>query len=384
MSNEKKPRQKRNMVIMLVCVGIVFGGLYAFQKYKSLVAGKIIAQMQNKTEVISTYTASKQLWTEKITAIGTLVAIKGADLAPQVAGNVMGINFSSGEDVKQGTLLIKQDTTQQVAQLISLQAQEEFSRQTLDRDLKQYKVNAVSKQQIDSDWSNLKNLQGQVQDQLALIGKMNIRAPFEGRLGIRLVSVGQYLDVGTSYVSLQQLDALLVDFYIPQRFLGTVRPEQAIEIGVDTYPGEVVKGKVIAINSQVDTNNGNALVRGRFQNPDKKLLPGMFADVGIVVSAPKEQITLPQTAISYNSYGITVFVLKKTDRKDNGKDVYLAEERFVETGTKRGDQIVVIKGVKDKELVVSAGQIKLRNGSAVTIDNSVLPKNDPDPKPVEK
>lgn len=372
------------MVIMLVCVGIVFGGLYAFQKYKSLVAGKIIAQMQNKTEVISTYTASKQLWTEKITAIGTLVAIKGADLAPQVAGNVMGINFSSGEDVKQGTLLIKQDTTQQVAQLISLQAQEEFSRQTLDRDLKQYKVNAVSKQQIDSDWSNLKNLQGQVQDQLALIGKMNIRAPFEGRLGIRLVSVGQYLDVGTSYVSLQQLDALLVDFYIPQRFLGTVRPEQAIEIGVDTYPGEVVKGKVIAINSQVDTNNGNALVRGRFQNPDKKLLPGMFADVGIVVSAPKEQITLPQTAISYNSYGITVFVLKKTDRKDNGKDVYLAEERFVETGTKRGDQIVVIKGVKDKELVVSAGQIKLRNGSAVTIDNSVLPKNDPDPKPVEK
>ncbi|SDQ71597.1 efflux RND transporter periplasmic adaptor subunit [Pseudovibrio sp. Tun.PSC04-5.I4] len=384
MNNEKKPRQKRNMVIMLVCVGTVFGGLYAFQQYKSLVAGKIIAQMQDKTEVISTYTASKQLWTDRITAIGTLVAIKGADLEPQVAGNVMLINFSSGEDVKQGTLLIKQDTTQQVAQLISLQAQEVFARQTLDRDLKQYKVNAVSKQQIDSDWSNLNNLQGQVQDQLALIAKMNIRAPFKGRLGIRLVSVGQYLDVGTSYVSLQQLDDLFVDFYVPQRFLGTVRPEQAVEISVDTFPGEVVKGKVIAINSQVDINNGNALVRGRFLNPDKKLLPGMFADVSIVVSAPKEQVTLPQTAISYNSYGVTVYVLTKTGKKDKGKDVYLTEERFVETGTKRGDQIVVIKGVKDKELVVSAGQIKLRNGSAVTIDNSVLPTNDPDPKPVEK
>ncbi|WP_299947487.1 efflux RND transporter periplasmic adaptor subunit [uncultured Microbulbifer sp.] len=379
----KKPLKKLNMTIMLVCVGIVFGGLYAFQQYKSLVAGRAVTEIQNKIEVVSTYTASKQRWTEKITAIGNLVAIKGADLSPQVAGNVTRINFSSGQDVLQGTVLIEQDTTQEIAQLLSLEAQEEYARQTLERDLEQYKVNAVSKQQIDLDWSNLKNLEGEVQNQLALIAKMNIKAPFDGRLGIRLVSVGQYLNVGTPYVSLQQLDELFVDFYIPQRFLGTVQAEQEIEITVDTYPGKVIKGKLIAINSEVDINNGNALIRGRFKNPDKKLLPGMFVDVNLVISAPKEEITLPQTAITYHSYGVTVYVLKKTARKTNGKIVYLAEERFIQTGAKRGDQVVVIRGVEENALVVSAGQIKLHNGSAVTIDNSVLPKNDPDPKPVE-
>ncbi len=384
MSERKKTNIKKNMVIMLICVAAAFGALYAFQLYKSLVAGKIISQMQDKVETVSSYKATRQLWTDKITAVGTLVAIKGAELAPQVDGMVTRINFSSGEDVSEGMLLIELDTTQEIAQLKSLQARETFARQTLDRDLKQYQVKAVSKQQIDSDWSNLKNLQGQVQNQLALIAKKNIRAPFAGRIGVRQISVGQYLNVGTSYVSLQQLEELFVDFYIPQRYLSTVRAGQEVQLSVDTYPDKVVKGMVVAIDSLVNINNGNAKVRGKFKNPEKRLLPGMFADVEIVVSAPKEEVTVPQTAITYNSYGVSVYVLEKTAQKQGGKEIYKAVERFVTTGQKRGDQIVISKGIKPDEMVVSAGQLKLRNGSRVVVDNKVLPTNDPNPKPVEQ
>ncbi|KZL09448.1 Multidrug resistance protein MdtA precursor [Pseudovibrio axinellae] len=383
MNERKKPNTKKNMIIMLICVAVAFGGLYAFQFYKSILANKFISAIQNKVETISSYKATNQLWTDKITAIGSLVAIKGAELSPQVAGTVTRINFSSGEDAEQGMLLIELDTTQEVAQLQSLQAQETLARQTLDRDLKQYKVKAVSKQQIDTDWSNLRNLQGQVQNQLALIAKKNIRAPFSGRVGVRQVSVGQYLNVGTPYVSLQQLDELFVDFYVPQRFLSVIRSGQKIRLTVDAFPNKVVDGKVVAIDSLVDNSNGNAKVRGRFKNPNKILLPGMFVDVDIVTSAPDERVTVPQTAITYNSYGVSVYVLEKTKKKSGGKDIYKANVRFVETGQKRGDQIVITKGVKNDELVVSAGQNKLSNGSQVMIDNSVLPTNDPNPKPVE-
>ncbi|WP_109314209.1 efflux RND transporter periplasmic adaptor subunit [Pseudovibrio ascidiaceicola] len=384
MSERKKPNTKKNMIIMLICVGIAFGGLYGFQLYKSKVLGKIVSGLQNKIETVSSYKSTKQLWTEKVSAVGTLIAIMGTDLTPELPGTITHINFSSGEDIQKGMLLIELDTTQEVAQLKSLQAQETLARQTLDRDLKQYKVNAVSKQQIDVDWSNLKNLQGQVQNQLAIIAKKNIRAPFSGRLGIRQVSVGQLLSAGQAYVNLQQLDDLFVDFYIPQRFLNTIKQGQEIEVSVDTYAGLSIKGKVVAIDAQVNVSNGNARVRGRFANPNKELIPGMFADVQTVISAPKEQVTVPQTAITYNSYGVTVYVLTKTDEKHMDKPVYTAKQRFIETGAKRGDQIVISKGLKVDELVVSAGQLKLRNGSKVIIDNSVLPLNDPDPKPVEQ
>ncbi|AEV35789.1 efflux transporter, RND family, MFP subunit [Pseudovibrio sp. FO-BEG1] len=384
MSEHKKPNIKKNMIIMLICVGIAFGGLYAFQLYKGRVLSKIVSGLQNKIETVSSYKATKQLWTDKVSAVGTLIAIMGTDLTPELPGTITHINFSSGEDVQKGMLLIELDTTQEVAQLKSLQAQETLARQTLDRDLKQYKVNAVSKQQIDVDWSNLKNLQGQVQNQLAIIAKKNIRAPFSGRLGIRQVSVGQLLNPGQAYVNLQQLDDLFVDFYIPQRFLSTIKQGQEIEVSVDTYPDLTIKGKVVAVDAQVTVTNGNARVRGRFANPNKELIPGMFADVETVVSAPKEQVTVPQTAVTYNSYGITVYVLTKTDEMHMNKPVYTAKQRFIETGSKRGDQIVISKGLKADELVVSAGQLKLRNGSKVVIDNSVLPLNDPNPKPVEQ
>ncbi|QUS56652.1 efflux RND transporter periplasmic adaptor subunit [Pseudovibrio brasiliensis] len=384
MSEHKKPNIKKNMIIMLICVGIAFGGLYAFQLYKGRVLSKIVSGLQNKIETVSSYKATKQLWTDKVSAVGTLIAIMGTDLTPELPGTITHINFSSGEDVQKGMLLIELDTTQEVAQLKSLQAQETLARQTLDRDLKQYKVNAVSKQQIDVDWSNLKNLQGQVQNQLAIIAKKNIRAPFSGRLGIRQVSVGQLLNPGQAYVNLQQLDDLFVDFYIPQRFLSTIKQGQEIEVSVDTYPDLTIKGKVVAVDAQVTVTNGNARVRGRFANPNKELIPGMFADVETVISAPKEQVTVPQTAVTYNSYGITVYVLTKTDETHMNKPVYTAKQRFIETGSKRGDQIVISKGLKADELVVSAGQLKLRNGSKVVIDNSVLPLNDPNPKPVEQ
>ena len=383
MSQHKNPHLKRNMIIMLVCVGIAFGGLFAFQLYKSRALSQMAARMQDSVETVSSYKATTQMWTETASAVGTLVAIKGADLAPELPGTVTHINFSSGEDVEEGMLLIELDTSLEVAQLASLQAQETFARQTLDRDLQQYEVNAVSQQQIDFDWANLRDLQGQVQSQLAIIGKKNFRAPFSGRLGIRQVSVGQYVNVGQTFVNLQQLDDLFVDFFVPQRLLSTVRPGLEIEVTVDAFPDQSIKGQVVAVDAQVDINNGNVLVRGRFTNPNKELVPGMFVDVDTVIGEPQEQVTVPQTAIAYESYGTTVYVLTETGDTYMDKPVYTATQNFVTTGATRGDQIVIEKGVDANALVVNAGQLKLRNGSRVVIDNSIQPTNDPNPKPVE-
>ncbi|GHB46631.1 MexH family multidrug efflux RND transporter periplasmic adaptor subunit [Pseudovibrio japonicus] len=383
MSENKNPHLKRNMIIMLICVGIAFGGLYVFQLIKSRALSRLATSMQNPVETVSSYKATTQLWTDTVSAVGTLVAIKGADLAPELPGTVTNINFSSGEDVEEGMLLIELDTSLEVAQLKSLQAQETFARQTLERDLRQLEVNAVSQQQIDFDWANLRDLQGQVESQLAIIAKKNYRAPFSGRLGIRLVSVGQYVNVAQPFVNLQQLDELFVDFFIPQRMLGMIRPGLDIDVTVDTFPDQTVKGKVVAVDAQVDINNGNALVRGRFTNPNKELIPGMFVDVATAISEPEMRVTVPQTAIAYESFGTTVYVLTKTSDTFNDKPVYTATQNFVTTGATRGDQIVIEKGVEANDLVVNAGQLKLRNGSRVVIDNSVQPTNDPNPKPVE-
>jgi membrane fusion protein (multidrug efflux system) len=219
-----------------------------------------------------------------------------------------------------------------------------------------------------------------VQAQQALMAEKVIKAPFAGRLGIRDVDIGQYLTAGTQIVTLQQLNPLFVDFYLPQQALAQIAVGQVLDVNVDAYPDKNFPGKITSINASLDTGTRTIKVRATIQNEDLLLRPGMFTTVNIAVGQPQNLVTLPQTAISYNSYGNTIFTV--VDGKDaSGKATTTAKQSFVTTGDTRGDQVAVLTGIKAGDQVVVAGALKLKNGSPVTINNTVLPTNDPNPTP---
>jgi membrane fusion protein, multidrug efflux system len=373
----------KRMAIMLIAVGVMFGGIYGFQAYKAAMIKKVLAAMAAPPQTVATATAAYQEWQPQLEGVGSLRAMKGADLSLQVAGIVDEIDFESGEDVKEGALLLRLQADDDIAKLHSLQATAALARITYDRDLRQFKAQAVSQQTLDTDLQNLKSAEAQVAEQQATVDYKFLRAPFAGRLGIRQADLGQYLAAGTTIVTLQALDPIFVDFYLPQQALDQVKVGQQVTAKVDTYPEQNFPGEISAINPKVDTTTRNVQIRATLRNPDRKLLPGMYATISIAAGAPQRHITLPQAAITYNPYGNTVYIVGDKGKAANGQPNLVARQSFVTTGPVRGDQVAVLSGVKEGDVVVTAGQIKLHNGSPLAIDNSVQPADDADPHPVD-
>jgi membrane fusion protein, multidrug efflux system len=375
----------KRMVIMLVAVAIVFGGIFGFQVFKGMMIRKFITAAGNPPQTISVAKASYSEWQAKVDAIGSLRAVKGSDLSLEVSGVVESISFNSGDDVEEGALLLKLRTADDVARLHSLQAMADLSDINYERDQKQFKMQAVSQATLDTDAANLKNAQAQVAQQQAIIDKKFLRAPFAGHLGIRAVDLGQYLGPGTVIVTLQALDPIYVDFFVPQQSVDQVRLDQTVSVKVDAFKDQIFNGQVSAINPKVETGSRNVQVRATLKNPDHKLLPGMYATIEIATGSPHNYITLPQTAITYNPYGDTVYVVVDGKGSDvDGKPQLIARQTFVTVGPTRGDQVAVLKGVEEGDTVVTAGQIKLHNGSVVLIDNSVTPTADAAPVPIDR
>jgi membrane fusion protein, multidrug efflux system len=284
----------------------------------------------------------------------------------------------------EGAQLLKLRTADDVARLNSLQAMAELSDITYERDQKQFKMQAVSQATLDTDAANLKNAKAQVAQQQAVIDKKLLRAPFSGHLGIRAVDLGQYLGPGTVIVTLQALDPIFVDFFVPQQSVDRVQLGQTVTVKVDAFKDKTFKGEISAINPKVDLGNRNVQIRATLKNADHKLLPGMYATVDITTGAPKTYVTLPQTAITYNPYGDTVYVVESKGKDAEGKPQLTARQTFVTTGSTRGDQVAILKGIEEGDMIVTAGQIKLHNGSVVLIDNSVTPTADAAPVPVDR
>ncbi|HXX04237.1 MAG TPA: efflux RND transporter periplasmic adaptor subunit [Xanthobacteraceae bacterium] len=375
----------KRMVIMLVAVAVVFGLIFGFQVFKGIMIKKFIMAASNPPQTVSAAKVGYSEWQPKTEAIGTLRAVKGADLSLEVSGIVETISFNSGDDVEEGAPLLKLRTADDVARLQSLQAMAALSEITYDRDQKQFKMQAVSQATLDTDAANLKNAQAQVAQQQAIIDKKLLRAPFAGHLGIRAVDLGQYLGPGAVIVTLQALDPIFVDFFVPQQSVDQIGLGQAVTVKVDAFKEQTFTGEISAINPKVDLGSRNIQVRATLKNAEHKLLPGMYATVDVATGMPHNYVTLPQTAITYNPYGDTVYVI--VDGKGNGADgkpQLIARQTFVTTGPTRGDQVAVLKGVGEGDTVVTAGQIKLHNGSVVLIDNSVTPTADAAPVPVDR
>jgi membrane fusion protein (multidrug efflux system) len=370
----------KRLVIMLLAVGVLFFLIFGFGAFRNVMIGKFLATLPDQPQTVSTITAGQTQWQSSLSAVGSVVAINGANISAEVSGIVDTINFKSGDMVAAGAPLLTLRPNNDTAVLAQLQATAALDRVTYARDVKQLAADAVSQAQVDTDRATLLAAQAQVAAQQAQMDEKIIKAPFAGTLGIRQVDIGQYLAAGTQIVTLQQLDPLFVDFYIPQQALAQVHVGQAVTVGIDAFPGQTFPGTISAINAAVDTATRTVQVRATIQNQALLLRPGMFATVNIAVGQPATLVTLPQTAITYNPYGDTVYIVTKATGPD-GKPGLRAAQQFVQLGDTRGDQVAITKGVNPGDQVVTAGQLKLRNGSLVVVNNDVPVPDDANPTP---
>lgn len=371
------------LIIMLIFVGVVLGGIHAFKTFQNAMISQYMGQMSQQPQTVSTAIADYQEWHNTIFAIGGLRAVRGVDVSTEVAGIVENIYFESGYNVANGDLLVKLRADDEIAVLDALKADEHLANLTYQRDIIQLQRSAIPQSTVDLDIATLDKARAGIAEQEAIIAKKFIRAPFAGRLGLRLIDLGEYLSPGNIIVTLQALDPIYFDFYLPEQDLAHIKIGQTVSVKSDVYPDKTFPGKIWAMNSKVDAASRNMQIRAELDNSELKLLPGMYGVITIDIGSEQKLITLPQTAIIYNPYGNTVYTVKKKGKDSKGKDLYVAEQKFVTVGEARGDQISVLSGIQPGDEVVTAGQIKLQNGSSILINNAVQPSNDVNPTPKE-
>ena len=373
----------KRMLWMIAVVGAMVGGLFGLKAYVARTGANLMSAAGVPAQTVSAARARVETWQPRLDAVGSLRAVNGTDLSLELAGIVQEIGFRSGEHVRQGQLLLRLWAADDIAKLQSLQASAQIAQINYDRSVRQLKAQAISQATMDTDTATLKSSLAQVAQQQAMIDKKHLRAPFSGRLGIRQVDLGQYLAPGTTVATLQSLDPIFMDFPLPQQAIVQIAAGQPVRLRIDAWPGRIFPGRITAISPKVDSSSRTFQVRATLANPEGLLLPGMFAAIEIDAGAPQRLVTLPQTAITYNSYGSTVFVIDEKGRDPGDRPRLVARQTFVTTGPTRGDQVGILKGVDEGDTVVTAGQLKLYEGSTVVIDDAVRPSDDPDPVPQE-
>lgn len=380
----KRPMTKR-MTIMLICVCVLLGALVGFNLFRAHMIKKFMASNAAPPATVTAAVAGFQTWQPQLAAVGSLRAVRGVDVTTEVAGLVREITFNSGQDVKAGQVLMRLNDDSDRALLASLKAAADLAQTVYTRDQAQYGIQAIAKAQLDADAADLKSKRAQVDQQAALVEKKTIRAPFAGRVGITTVNPGQYLNPGDAIVTLQAIDTLYADFYLPQQQLGQLQVGQTVLVDTNAFSNRTFDGKISSINPRVDSATRNVQIEASIENRERKLLPGMYANVRIDAGSVQRYLTLPQTAITYNPYGATVFVVKPGTHKDaHGNTMPVAQQVFVTPGPTRGDQVAILKGISEGTQVVTSGQLKLKNGTSLVIDNRVLPADDPNPMPQEQ
>jgi membrane fusion protein, multidrug efflux system len=365
-------------VITLIVLVALVGGLSYFQFAIKPVFIKtaIAAAFAPKPSSVAVEEAKAEQWPPLLAAIGTLRAYQGVVVAPQVAGVVSAIHFESGDDVAAGAPLVDLDTSVEQADLANGLAQLKNADVTLERAKSLIASGNTPQSTVDAAVAARDSAAAAVQRSRAVIAQKTIAAPFAGRIGLRTVDIGQYVAAGANLTTLQRLDPIYVDFSAPEGALATLAVGQEATISVDAQPGRSFTGMVAAIDARVNADSRNVAVRAQLANPDRKLLPGMFAEVTVTTGAPSDVLTLPRTAIVSSLYGDNAFVVVPKG------DGLIVERRFVHIGQTRGERVAIVDGVKLGEKVVIAGQIKLQPNSPVVIDETgalALPAETPKP-----
>jgi len=380
----------RRLIITGIVVGILLGALSAWQfVVKPTLVKSFLAQMVPPPATVTAEKATQERWVEQLTSIGTLIASSGVDIASQVAGVVTEIPVESSMEVEQGTKLVQLDIAVELADLASAKATLEEAEVAYARQVDLIQKKVTSEANLDTARAKRDTAAASVKRIEAVIAQKAIVAPFAGRVGIRKVEKGQYVAPGMALISLQALDPIRVDFPMPEQTIGKLRVGQTIQLTVDAYPGEVFKGDIQFLDARVAQETRTLLVRGLLRNRERKLLPGMFANVTVLAGEPREVVTVPRTAVTFSLYGDSVYVATSAAGKTGearaaappaAAEPLIAERRFVRTGEMREDRVAITSGVGAGELVVTTGQLKLNPGASIHIDNS-QPLVRPEPRP---
>jgi membrane fusion protein (multidrug efflux system) len=373
----------KRIIITLIGILVLIGGLAGI---KGLQINRMIAHGDNfvpPPEVVTTAMAKTDSWESFLTAVGSLEAVQGVVVTAELTGKVVHIAFEPGTLVKAGDLLVQQDTSVESAQLRAAEAEVALAKINFERTKKLVANKTVSQSDFDNADAQYKQAVAQADNIRAVIGKKTLRAPFTGRLGIRQVNLGQTLNEGDEIVSLQSLDPIYVNFLLPQQRLAQIHPGLAIRLTTDAFPGQVVSGKITAINPQVDAATRNIRIQATVENPTERLRPGMYVNVSVVLPDRIEVVTIPATSVLYAPYGDSVFVVEEQKNDSNQSSGLVLNQKFVRLGEKRGDFVSVISGLTQGDTVVSTGVFKLRNGQAVVIDNTLSPEFKQMPKPAD-
>ncbi len=370
------------MIVMLVLVLLFIAGIAVWKVFQIKAAIAMGAKFAPPPAAVTTTRAKTVTWQPVLNAVGSLKAVNGVVVSTDLPGIVSQISFESGVEVKKGDLLLKLDTRQEEAQLRSAEAKWDLTKANLDRQRSLVSKNVAAQSDFDTATSESRQAAAAVEDAKALIARKTILAPFDGLLGIRMVNVGQYLNVGASIVPLQSLDPIYVEFAVPQQQMGQIAVGKKLRFTVSGISGQAFEGEITAIDSRVDESTRNITVQGTVPNADRKLRPGMYADIEVILPENKGVIVLPASSINYAPYGDSVFIVTNGKLPD-GTAARVVEQHVVKLGATRGDQVAIASGLKGGEEVVTSGVFKLRGGAPVQVNNSVQPGDEPNPKPPE-
>lgn len=358
----------------LVGIFLIVAGIKAGQIAAMVSAGENAPPV---TETVSTFTTEVQHWPNSYIAMGTVEASEGIVIAAEVAGKVKEIRFKSGEQVEKGTVLLVQESGNEQAQLNAAEARLRLAKSTYDRLVELRKRNTVSQSELDAALQQKESAQGDVGDLKTTLEKKIVRAPFDGRLGIRKVDLGQDLQVGGELVSLQATNTVRVNFPVPQFWLVKMTRGLPVEVNVGDGSAATINGEITAIGAEINPTTRNAIVQSYLQNEKSLLIPGMAVETKVTLSDPQEVLAVPSTAVIYAPFGDTVFVIEPGEKTGSS----IARQQFVRLGKARGDFVEVIDGLKAGEVVASAGAFKLLNGQEVVVGTLPTPEYKLEPTP---
>jgi membrane fusion protein (multidrug efflux system) len=368
-------------MIQMLAIVVVVVGLLGFMKYRQISAAMAANKgFQMPPEAITTVVAQEAEWSATLEAVGSVAPVQGVTLSADLAGVVDKVNFRSGAHVKAGQVLVTLDARQERAQLASAEAKRDLAKVNLDRARALFEQKAIAQSDYDLAMANFKTAEAAVAESQASIDRKMIRAPFTGTTGIRQVNPGQYVNSGDPVVPLQAMDAVYVDFTVPQQSLSALRVGATVQATVEGSVKGTYQGRITAIDPVVNDATRNVQVQATFPNPSGQLRPGMFASVRAQVGKGEPTVALPTSAINYAPYGNSVFIVENMKGPD-GKPYKGVRQQFVKLGRAQGDQVAILEGVKPGQEIVSSGVFKLRPGAAVVVDNKVMPSNSAAPKP---
>ncbi|MDF3054340.1 MAG: acriflavin resistance periplasmic protein [Gammaproteobacteria bacterium] len=377
-SAHKKALKKR-MTIMVITVVIIIGSVLGIHALEKFIIGKMVAKFVSRTVFISASRSKTETWTPMLSAVGSLVAVNGVEVSPEQPGMITEILFNSGEIVAAGQPLIKLDTSTDQEDLKNFEAQLSLAQLKYNQQASLFKSRSTSEISLDEARAQLQQANAAKARTQVIINQKTIKAPFAGKIGIRKANLGQYVSPGNSLVTLQSMNPLYVQFSLPEQNIRHLFVGQPIEVKIDNFPGETFKGKISALDAEVNVKTRNLLIEATLPNDSMKLYPGMFANINVLLPEQKNVVTVPETAVTFSLFGDSIFVIEAAGKDKDGKQILKAKERYISTGERKNNRIAIKTNLKAGEVVVTSGQLKLTDDTEVIINNSVkLPSMSPE------